>query len=170
MDEEVAEGVEKVFALLGAFNRNLAPLVIPVSVSKEIRFPLWDGFEMVERVDYMPNSTTAKVLKILSKPRSQEDLDEDLKLTIFSMGIEIETGSSPSLGFDVFIDKENPKYIEQTSRMRTQEDYNKLIGLVWHIHRNIQKGYFPPTGRIKKNCSEDRCAYFNVCDFKGGDK
>ena len=162
------KGKDQTIALAEVYAKDLAPFVQPVAVEKEIRFPLWTDYEMLGYIDYMPNKHTVKDMKTFAKSKPQAELDSDIQLTTYSLAIEREIGFAPDLGFDVLLKKKKPEYLPQSSRRRTTQDYDILLELIWNIHQNIEKGSFPPTGRLNWVCSAKWCGYHKICKFWSG--
>lgn len=100
--------------------------------------------------------------KTSSKAYSKDDIEKSLQLTLYYMAAKQYgyEGEDILLRFDCLIKNKKPR-LEQYYTVRTDEDENRLVKKIQHIHQAIEQGIFIPNDASWK-CGY--CAFKNHCD------
>lgn len=105
--------------------------------------------------------------KTSSRAYSKDDVEKSLQLTLYYMAAKHfgYEGDEILLRFDCLIKNKKPR-LEQYYTIRTDEDENRLVKKIQHIHQAIEQEIFIPNDTSWK-CGY--CSFKNHCDnwFKG---
>jgi hypothetical protein len=106
-------------------------------------------------------------LKTKAKTPKENDADNSIQLTMYSMAVKVLDGVAPeSIHLDTLVDlKTGPKLDVQTTT-RGPDDWKALMHLVVEVNTAIEKGVFLPTTPDNWVCSEKFCGYWkDVCPY-----
>lgn len=143
---------------------HIAPNVHPMLVEKFFTVSLGEDFpyELTGVWDLVEEGGIIVDNKAQGRAKSQNDLDKDLQMTVYSLGYralygEIEKG----IRIDAVIKNKNLK-VTQLETSRTNEECRWLLGLIENVASAIQKeAFFPnPDGW---HCSPVYCGYYQQC-------
>ncbi len=163
-DESAGALKDEGLAIVAAHHREIAPAVQPLFVEKPFRVSLGTDFpyELVGVWDLVEQDGTVCDNKAYSKAPSQQELDRDLQLTVYSLAYRAAFGEvEKGLRVDAVLKYKTPKAVQLTTR-RTNEDCRWLLGLIEEVARAIdQNVFFPnPNGW---HCSPKWCGHWERC-------
>lgn len=148
------QGVEQLRDFLAAASR--APGSEVLETEKEFRIKIGSATVMgrIDRIDRLAGGGVAIVDYKTGKPRSQEDADESLQLSIYALA------ARECLGYDprqlIFYNLENNQAVSTT---RSEIQLQEAIAKVEDVAEKISAGQFRPTPGF--HCAF--CAYRNLC-------
>lgn len=147
-------------SIIRVAHQELCPKITPVAVQQKftIEFSNVD-YKLIGYADYIDGDTICD-LKVSSRRFSQQDIQEDLQLTAYAMGLKI-----PKVRFDQAIRTKAPT-IYQLESFRREDDFywfRKLLGRMHFILENnlLQRVFLPP--KHTYICSPKWCGYWNIC-------
>jgi DNA helicase-2/ATP-dependent DNA helicase PcrA len=148
------QGVEQLHDFLAAASR--APALDVLETEKEFKIKIGSATVVgrIDRIDRLAGGGVAIVDYKTGKPRSQEDADESLQLSIYALA------ARECLGYDprrlVFYNLENNQAVSTT---RSEIQLQEAIAKVEDVAEAIAAGKFEPTPGF--HCAF--CAYRNLC-------
>lgn len=192
------KAIDATVELAGAHHEQVAPLIEPAWVQRKFEIEL-EGYDcsLVGVVDVQEDRATgdpearqrdedtmltqwakgevrpsrALDTKTVRKAKNQNDVDNSLQLTAYSMAIEVIDGKRPDeVGLDVLIDKSalktpKPPKVQRLTSTRTDEDTAALLARVERAVTVMSSGVVTPAPPDSWYCSERWCAYHPICPF-----
>lgn len=155
-------------AITEAHHKVIAPTVRPQLVEQEFRISLGDDFpyDLLGYWDVVDADGVVADNKAYRRAPTQEDIDKDIQLGIYSLGYRVSTGKiEKGLRLDVVVKNKEPKAV-QLHTSRTNEDCRFLLGLIEQVAKAMQSGIFYPNPN-GWHCSPERCGYWSRCLGKG---
>jgi superfamily I DNA/RNA helicase/RecB family exonuclease len=148
------QGIEQLRDFLAAANRAPAPEVL--ATEKEFRIKIGSASVVgrIDRIDRLPSGGVAIVDYKTGKPRSQEDADESLQLSIYALAARDSLGYKPERL--VFYNLENNQAMSTT---RSEVQLQEAVAKVEDVAEAISAGEFQATPGF--HCAF--CAYRNLC-------
>lgn len=143
---------------------HIAPAVRPMLVEKFFTVSLGDDFpyELTGVWDLVEEGGIIVDNKTQGKSKSQNDLDKDLQMTVYSLGYRALYGEiEKEIRIDAVVKNKNLK-VTQLKTSRTNDECKWLLGLIENVASAIHKeSFFPnPDGW---HCSPIYCGYYNDC-------
>lgn len=147
-----------------AHHRFIAPKVHPLLVEEKFLISLGDDFpfDLMGIWDVVEKDGMIADNKAYKRAPSQDDVDRDIQLGIYSLGYRVSQGKIENgLRIDAIIKNKTPKAV-QIHTSRTNADCRFLLGLIEDVAKAIQSGtFYPnPTGWA---CSPRFCGYWFRC-------
>jgi len=163
-DESAGALKDEGLAIVAAHHREIAPAVQPLLVEKSFRISLGADFpyELVGVWDLIEEGGIVCDNKAYAKTPSQQDLDRDLQMTIYSLAYRATFGElEQGLRVDAVLKHKTPKAVQLTTR-RTNRDCQWLLGLIEEVAQAMeQQVFFPnPNGW---HCAPRFCGFWNRC-------
>jgi DNA helicase-2/ATP-dependent DNA helicase PcrA len=154
----VRQGVDQLHAFLDAFRKGRAPDVLHTEEQFEIRIGVGVVVGRIDRIDRAADRTPDNRVVIIDyktgKPKSQEDADESLQLSIYALAAREKWGyQADRLSF--YNLEENSSVISRRSELQLQEARLK----VEQVAEDIAAGKFQATPGF--HCRF--CSYRNLC-------
>lgn len=145
-------------------HQTIAPKVRPILVEEEFRVSLGQDFpfDLLGYWDVVDDHGVIIDNKSYSKSPTQESVDTDLQLSLYSLAYRIKTGQiERGLRIDSVVKNKTPKVV-QVETSRTNSDCQWLLGLIEGVAKAIRSGIFypNPTGYL---CSPKWCGYWGLC-------
>jgi len=148
------QGVEQLRGLLEACRKGPVPEVLHTEEWFEIRIGMGIVAGRIDRIDKAPDNRVAVIDYKTGKPKSQEDADESLQLSLYALAAREKWGyETDQLAF--YNLEENSLVITRRSEAELQEARFK----VEEVARNIADGKFEANPGF--HCRF--CAYKNLC-------
>jgi hypothetical protein len=133
-------------------------------VEEEFRVSLGQDFpfDLLGYWDVVDNQGVIIDNKSYSKSPTQESVNSDLQLSLYSLAYRVKTGQiEKGLRIDSVVKNKTPKVV-QIETSRTNSDCQWLLGLIESVAKSIRSGIFypNPTGYL---CSPKWCGYWGLC-------
>lgn len=131
------------------------PFEVPladVETGETLPIPLKGVIDLVEENDTIVDFKTA------ARAMSDEDLANNLQLTVYSYAYTHLTKREPALRFDVLFKTKEAK-IEHLPTIRTQNDHRKLFFIAKEVLKSISSGVYYPNPSWR--CTD--CEYRSMC-------
>lgn len=150
-----------------------APDYQPVaeSVEQRMRIPLPDEtHDLLGIVDLIDEDDKVVDFKTAARRKSQQDADESLQLTFYSLAHELRQSKKPSeVRLDVLV--KNKKIARQVvSSTRDANDYTALSHRVNAVLKMKELGLFMPADPGSWQCSAKWCGYFGTCPYVNSER
>jgi len=97
--------------------------------------------------------------KVISKMKSQDDVDNDLQLSVYSRVMEL-----PRVRYQCFLKNKKPQ-IKAVAARRSEHSWKWAEFVITQIAECISKGVFPP-GPDGWACTSRWCGYYDMCRGK----
>ena len=150
--------------IVAEHHKVIAPTVKPAEVEQEFRVSLGEDFpyELLGYWDLIDRSGVIVDNKAYSRTPSQDDVDKDLQLTVYSLGYRVSKNAvEDSLRLDTVIKKKKPTAVQLVTK-RTNDDCQWLLTLIEQVAKAIQSGVFYPNPN-GWHCSPKFCGYWEKC-------
>lgn len=160
------EAVDKAVALATLHHAELAPVINPTHVQRQVYVEL-NGFDR-DLMGYLDVQEANRIrdTKTTAKTPSGDEADESTQLTFYSLAADVIDGKTPrTLSLDYLIHTKTPK-VQVLETTRTDDDYQRLLKRVALMSQTLQSGVFRPAPRGAWNCCEKWCGYWkDICPF-----
>lgn len=163
-EEDPNKVEQKGISLIKIYRKDLAPLVQPADVQKDIIY----GFEELPYsfrtiLDLITVDNEVVDNKTASRSYNQDDVDNDMQLTAQSLAFRTEYGMEEAgLGFDVAVSTKQPK-IQRLRTKRGPEDHMRFLRIVAQVVEAIRKRVFLPPPPGSWFCHPKWCGYWVTC-------
>lgn len=167
-DENPGKLKDQGVAITAVHHRLIAPKVRPQLVEEKFVIGLGEEFpyDLMGIWDLVDKDGVIADNKAYSRTPSQEDVDKDIQLGIYSLGYRVSRGQiEKGIRLDTVIKTKEPKTV-QIHTTRTNDDCRFLLGLIEQVAKAIQTGIFYPNPN-GWHCSPTRCGYWSQCVGKG---
>jgi len=157
--------VDSAIALAGLHHEELAPMIEPVHIEREVRIAAPNyPFDLMGIID-IQEQTCLRDTKTTTKSPPQNAADVNVAMTLYSLAVKIIDGKAPAtLRLDHLVDTKTPKVMSQFST-RGPAEWQALLRRIEHIARAIEAGIFTPCSPDAWCCSEAWCGYWDMCPF-----
>jgi hypothetical protein len=151
-------------AIVAAHHKAIAPSVKPLLVEERFTVNLGADFpfDLVGVWDLIEQDGSIIDSKSYKRIPSQEDIDEDLQLTCYSLAYRATNGTiEPELRLDIVTKTATPEAVQRFTK-RLNADCRWFLGLVEQVAQAIlAEAFFPnPNNSF---CSPRWCGYWNLC-------
>lgn len=164
-DENEKDIMHRDVVLLTEYRMTHVPKMRPVRV--ESRF--WASFGeanipvvgFVDLINHSEEDKSDTVIdhKVVGRAKSQNDVNSDLQLTVYS-----HVHATPGVQFTSFVKTRKPK-VSIVRATRMPQDGLWAEKVFDAVARGISAGYFPPCDPASWNCTERWCGFAKLCRY-----
>lgn len=157
--------------VIGAYHKNVAPLVLPVSVEREFKVT-WPGVDwsLTGFLDLEDQDGTVADLKVRGKKLMRNDADSDLQPASYLFARRAEGNPAPQFDYHTMVRTKRP-YAEVITTRRTDAQLDAFVDRVfaaaseiaWRTEYEIWSA--APAGAWW--CSHSMCGLWDSCRFGG---
>ena len=143
----------------------IAPSIQPAMLEERLEIAI-PGFPLtlVGYADVIETDGTVRDLKTRGKKPRQQDVDDDIGLAWYAMGVEVAHNiAPPAIGLDVLVKTKTPQAISVFGTPVT--NHEPLIRRIERASRVIETGSYLPAEPGHWKCSEKFCDYHHDCPW-----
>ena len=154
----IVEVRDKTF--LTDYRATRVPVLRPVGVEERFysmlgKIPVL-GF--IDLIDHEKSGKTVVDVKVVSRTKSEADVNSDGQLTLYSCVTGVE-----QVRFDCFVKLKKAPVIKTISSTRTATDHVWIERVFDGVAKAISTGIFPPCDPSSWICSEKWCGFWDIC-------
>ena len=160
-----ADSKDLTIELAKLHHQTLAPVIQPALIEERLDIEV-PGFplRLVGYADVIETDGAIRDLKTRGKRPRQQDVDDDLGLALYAMGVEVAHGTRPpSIGLDVLVKTKTPTAVSVFGEPAT--NHEPLLRRIERAALVIEAGAYLPAEPGHWKCSEKFCDYYDDCPW-----
>jgi len=143
------------------YQKSHAPEIQPVEVESRYDIVV-EGVKMRLYMDLVDKSPKIRDTKFVEKTRSQNEVDADMQLTIYSYAKGL-----PFVSMDCVVKSDKNPRVNVIESRRGDRDFERLEHRIPLYTKSIQTGIFPPADISWWGCSKKWCGFWAICEGGG---
>jgi len=162
-NEDIGQIKDTTIKLTKLYYDELGTKIQPVLVEQKIVIDIpGSNYCMVGFIDLVDDQGNILDIKTRSRTPSQQEVDKDFQLTVYSWLYRNFTGNAEAgVGLDCVVEKKAPEIVRISSK-RTDADINRMLNVSRMVIHAIESAVFVPN-HTNMMCSPKACKFWDVC-------